>query len=286
MPLYSENELFVFSSDPIEPEHEIVEDLTTPSNTTQIPFPEISFDGRLEFITNSLEYSLRDGQVRALQGLYEGRDILLVARTGYGKTLIMTGFDRLFEAGGIILILSPLKAIEDCQARESRIVWGNGIRPFVLNGESNSLQSRRDIALGMYTHIWLSPEFAVGDLDEEPAGDDSTRGMAKKPKKMAARKAITVLDGFRDNGTFSGVLQHPEFQRRLRLVAIDELHLCAKNGWGDFRPHFSQLHILRAQLPDTVPLFGTTATLTKINEAEIRASAGFGPDSLVLRTVK
>ena len=89
MPLYSENELFVFSSDPIEPEHEIVEDLTTPSNTTQIPFPEISFDGRLEFITNSLEYSLRDGQVRALQGLYEGRDILLVARTGYGKTLII-----------------------------------------------------------------------------------------------------------------------------------------------------------------------------------------------------
>ena len=197
----------------------------------------------------------------------------------------MTGFDRLFEEeGGISLIISPLKAIEDSQARECRKIWGNGVRPFVLNGDSNSIESRRDIASGKYTHVWLSPEFAVGDQYEESAENNGDGGKAKKPGKKSPRRRVTVLDGFRDDGTFSGVLQNPDFQRRLRLVAIDELHLCAKNGWGDFRPQFSHLSQFRAQLPDLVPVFGTTATLTTMNEAEIRASAGFRPDSIVLRT--
>ena len=285
MPLYSESALIPFSSDPIEPDDSPVGYVEIPVEEPQIPFSEPSFDERIDHIAESLRYPLRDGQVSALRELHEGNDFLLVARTGYGKTLIMTGFDRLFEKeGGITLIISPLKSIEDGQARECLKIWGNGVRPFVLNGVSNSVGSRRDIASGKYTHVWLSPEFAVGDQYEESAGNSGDGGKAKKPGKKSPRRKVTVLDGYWDDGTFSGVLQNPEFQRRLRLVAIDELHLCAKNGWGDFRPQFSHLSQLRAQLPDLVPVFGTTATLTTMNEAEIRASAGFRPDTIVLRT--
>ena len=57
---------------------------------------------------------LCDGQKLALSRLHGGIDILLVAKTGFGKTLIFIGFHLLLSASkrAITLIISPLIAIE------------------------------------------------------------------------------------------------------------------------------------------------------------------------------
>ena len=57
---------------------------------------------------------LRDGQKWALSGLYRGVDILLVAKNGFRKTLMFTGFHLLLPLSkrAITLIICPLMAIE------------------------------------------------------------------------------------------------------------------------------------------------------------------------------
>ncbi|KAN0071795.1 hypothetical protein V8E54_010391 [Elaphomyces granulatus] len=42
----------------------------------------------------------------------------------------------------------------------------------------------------------------------------------------------TDNDGYCDSGTFTSVIQDTVFQERLKLVAINELHLCAEDSWG------------------------------------------------------
>ena len=81
------------------------------------------------------------------------------------------------------------------------------------------------------------------------------------------------------------IIQDTVFQKRLKLVAIDELHLCAEDSWGGgFRKAIGQLRSLREQLEDHTRLFGTTPTLTKSNWTDVRMSAGFDPQLQPIRT--
>jgi hypothetical protein len=64
----------------------------------------------------------------------------------------------------------------------------------------------------------VSAKIALGDLAE-----------GKSDEKRIKR---TYNDGYFDSGTFTSVVRDPIFQERLKLVAIDELHLCAEESWG------------------------------------------------------
>ena len=53
-----------------------------------------------------------------------------------------------------------------------RPTYGNWVRIVVLSwllpvGDTNTVENRRDIALGKYTHIWISAEAVLGDLVEK-----------------------------------------------------------------------------------------------------------------------
>src|SRR4029077_7215458 len=76
-----------------------------------------SLNEGLQLLCERTGVQLRDGQKWALSGLYRGTDILLVAKTGFGKTLIFTGFHLLLPPSkrAITLIISPLMAIEQDQ---------------------------------------------------------------------------------------------------------------------------------------------------------------------------
>lgn len=84
--------------------------------------------------------TLRPGQAQALQSLAEGKDVVLVAKlvakTGYGKTLIFTGYNFLMPPAirPITLIISPLVAIEQDQAEELKNRFGAYSSPVVLDG--------------------------------------------------------------------------------------------------------------------------------------------------------
>lgn len=129
----------------------------------------------------------RAEQVRTLRRLiYLRSDVLLIARTGFGKSLIFHAYSIL--TGLITLQVVPLLKLGEEQLADIRMI--NGTRPCFINAKTRQEESNllRKMAAGEYTHVLLGPEQA------------STH---------AFRRAI----------------RDPEFQCRLGLVAIDECHL-------------------------------------------------------------
>ena len=102
-----------FSSPPIEePQHPT--EITTDGRNETYNFNQTSFNDRIRELEALTGLALRPGQVAALQSLAEGKDVVLVAKTGYGKTLIFTGYNFLMPPtiGAITFIISLLVAIE------------------------------------------------------------------------------------------------------------------------------------------------------------------------------
>jgi superfamily II DNA or RNA helicase len=98
-----------------------------------------SLNEGLQLLCERTCVQLREGQKWALSGLYHGTDILLVAKTGFGKTLIFTRFHLLLPPSkrAITLIISPLMAIEQDQALDLQRLFGNTCLPLVVNGKNN-----------------------------------------------------------------------------------------------------------------------------------------------------
>jgi superfamily II DNA helicase RecQ len=235
-------------------------------------------DEGLQLLHDKTGVQLRDGQKWALSRLHGGIDTLLVAKTGFGKTLIFTGFHLLLPASkrAITLIISPLMAIEQDQALDLNRLFGGACLPLVVDGKNNTPEVRHSIITGDYTHIWVSAEVALGEL---------VPGKGRKRKQTRPKITVYEESGYRDAGSFISVLQNDSFLDRLHLVAIDELHLCAKDNWGgNFRPALGCLHLLRQQCKAHTRLFGTTATLTPRAWREVKISAGFRPETEVPRT--
>jgi len=88
-------------------------------------------DEGLQLLHDKTRVQLRDGQKLALSRLHGGIDILLVAKTGFGKTLIFIGFHLLLPASkrAITLIISPLMAIEQDQALDLNHLFGGACLP-------------------------------------------------------------------------------------------------------------------------------------------------------------
>jgi superfamily II DNA helicase RecQ len=256
-----------FSSPPLEaPEHP-TEITTTGRNYDTYNFTQSSFNVRVRELEALTGLTLRPGQVEALQSLAEGKDVVLVAKTGYGKTLIFTGYNFLIPPtiGAITLIISPLVAIEQDQAEELKNRFGPHATPVVLDGKNNTAELRAEIARGDYTHVWASAEVVLADLVD-----------CNKKSGTVRRSCVKRFDsGYIDQGSFHSVAQDEVFRRRLQLLAVDELHLCASTSWGgSFRTAMGQIAKLRDQLEPHTRMFGTTATLTPMAWENIHTNAG------------
>ena len=129
----------------------------------------------------------KDAQVRILRRMIYGRgDVLCIARTGFGKSLIFHAYSIL--TGKITLQIIPLSKLGDEQFQDIKKL--DGARPCLVTAESK--KSEKDlvsrIKRGEFTHILLGPEQA-------------------------------------SSKTFRQALKSPELQRMVGLVAIDECHL-------------------------------------------------------------
>jgi len=83
--------------------------------------------------------------------------LILIARTGFGKSLVFQAVALL--RGGVTLIITPLLAIEEEQVADLKKL--GGFAPVALNGLTNTPKLLQDIQNGLYSHIFLSPEIAV-----------------------------------------------------------------------------------------------------------------------------
>jgi superfamily II DNA helicase RecQ len=85
------------------------------------------------------------------QLMYELNDVIFVAKTGFGKSLIFQAAPLMRDGvPQTCLIIMPLRAIQEQQ--HSTLSSIQGANPFVLNGDNNDNHTRRDIARGRYTH--------------------------------------------------------------------------------------------------------------------------------------
>lgn len=65
----------------------------------------------------NLSYMPDDWQVHLIRRILQGYDSIFCAGTGYGKTLIFEALAVLGGAGKLVLVISPLKALECDQVR-------------------------------------------------------------------------------------------------------------------------------------------------------------------------
>ena len=82
--------------------------------------------------------------------LFQRSDLILIAKTGFGKSIIFQATPLIEEQAGICLILMPLKALQDEQCEKLKHI--SSADPFVLNGDNNNKFNRKAIREGRYTH--------------------------------------------------------------------------------------------------------------------------------------
>lgn len=118
--------------------------------------------------------------------LFKGQDVLLAAKTGFGKSVIFSSFGAL--TGTTTIVILPLLKLADEQMKKINLIPGS--RACLVDGETKYKDKALldDIAACKYTHILMGPE------------------QAASPE---VRSAMRV----------------PEFQRSVGMVAIDEIHL-------------------------------------------------------------
>ena len=119
-------------------------------------------------------FILRDAQVEAIWTLfYEQKDFLLLARTGFGKSLIFQLIPFMLNPTGVVLILMPLKLL---QAEQNSIInrISNG-KAIALTGENNLKAVQQAIATEGYTNIFTSPKIALSKKFKANVLDDGCK---------------------------------------------------------------------------------------------------------------
>lgn len=98
--------------------------------------------------------NLKDIQTQAIHLLlFQKLDLILIAKTGFGKSIIFQAVPLIAEQAGICLILMPLKALEDEQCEKLKHI--PFASPFVLKDDSNTKSNRKNIREGQYTHQYI-----------------------------------------------------------------------------------------------------------------------------------
>lgn len=186
----------------------------------------------------------RDGQVKAVQHVIEGRGrLLVVQRTGWGKSSVYFIAAKLLrEAGaGPALLISPLIALMRNQIEAAKRI---GLRAETIHSDNPA--------------DWPRVQTSVAN--------DEVDLLLVSPERLANQSFV------------SHVLSR--IAGRLSLLVIDEAH-CISDWGHDFRPHYRLIQRMVVNLPRNLRLLATTATAN--NRVTEDLSNILGPSLLVMR---
>ena len=199
----------------------------------------------------------REGQWEAINDLVNNRKrLIVVQRTGWGKSSVYFISAKIFRerGNGPTLIVSPLLAL-----MRNQLVSANrlGLNAATINSTNS--------------HDW-------DNIISEVLGD-KVDVLFISPERLANEDFVT------------DVLMN--IANRISMLVVDEVH-CVSDWGHDFRPDYRRLTNILIQLPENLPVIGTTATANNRVIDDIRNLFGNftiqrGPltrSSLTLATLK
>jgi superfamily II DNA helicase RecQ/DNA polymerase III epsilon subunit-like protein len=176
---------------------------------------------------------LRDKQEEAIRAIAQGKDVLAVLPTGYGKSFVFQL--PTLATTGVTVVVSPLVSLMTDQALELNRSIGGAVRALVAPmRESNSRTGKVQVQQQL-----------------EGKHDHGIRLIYMSPERLCTRQ-------------FQDWIRHGVASGSVRRIAIDEAHTFVT--WGDdFRPSFRRaerfLRDLKAAYPH-LQLLAFTATAT------------------------
>ncbi|KZS86757.1 P-loop containing nucleoside triphosphate hydrolase protein, partial [Sistotremastrum niveocremeum HHB9708] len=187
-------------------------------------------------------FTPRDWQLDASTALLDGKDCVVIAGTGEGKTLpfVLPCFVR---PDITTYIISPLNALQNDQAHRFR-KWGlkaTSVNARVMQNDKNLLKKIKE---GHFDIVITSPENALASSHLRPILTDQ-----KLSKKFT--------------------------------IVIDEAH-CISQWGGEFRQAWGKLGNLRSYLPVGVPFLVTSATLPPSILEEVKTSLHVRDDHILI----
>lgn len=198
-----------------------------PGINTELPSKLSIADIKTELQSRlKLKYTPDDWQAHLILRLLQGYDSILVAGTGYGKSLIFEGLAVLggYKVGRgrkpLVILICPLKALEHDQAQQAA---AKGLKSLVINEDTTRTRGVWDAARRTVEMLYISPEMALSD-------------------------------------SFVRLWQDISFRRRVVAVVVDEAHCVDEWGGVEFRPEYQKLDVLRHYTGQTAPFFACTAT--------------------------
>ena len=181
----------------------------------------------------------REGQWEAIEALVEHRQrVLVVQRTGWGKSLVYFMATRLLRARGAgpTILISPLLSLMRNQIASAAQY---GLRASSLNS-TNSDDHRAieaDLLAGKIDLLLISPERLAND---------------------------------RFQADVWAKLRHT-----VGMLVVDEAH-CISDWGHDFRPNYRRIMRLLEEIPPHTPIIGTTATANDRVVADVASILGAG----------
>jgi superfamily II DNA helicase RecQ len=121
--------------------------------------------------------------------IFEKRDLLLVAKTSFGKSLILQLLPCLI-GDSIVLILLPLNAISAEQMEKIQTLAG--AQPIQLTANNNNNHTLAAMRSGYYSYILVSPEIACSKRFRESVLSDSK--LRNRVKAVMVDEVHLVVD--------------------------------------------------------------------------------------------
>jgi len=158
--------------------------------------------------TLGLSYVPDDWQIHLIRRILQAYDSIFCAGTGYGKSLI---FEALAVLGGqrkLVIVISPLKALEHDQADQAT---AKGIETVVVNEDTTKTANLWKEVRSTAAMVYMSPEMSLSD-------------------------------------SFQKLWKDSRFRKRLTAVIVDEAHCIDEWGDDTFRPLYRKLNTLRTAI--------------------------------------
>lgn len=190
----------------------------------------------LRVALNNQDASFRDGQWESISELLNHKRVLVVQRTGWGKSMVYFLATKLLreQGAGPTLLISPLLSLMRNQIESAKRI---GVRATTINSANQDEWHKieADIKADQIDVLLISPE------------------------RLANEKFVqNILSGIAGN---------------IGLFVVDEAH-CISDWGHDFRPDYRRIVRILQAIPANVPVLATTATANNRVMNDVRSQLG------------